>query len=109
MGADSFIAFFGVRFELSEEEMELCETREDDRIRRARKTKLDFCFDRPTDGEQYFLYVGRSLAGLGIEAKMYEKFSEAKLLEIVSETKTRLTQADISGEPALHLQLIAQY
>jgi hypothetical protein len=109
MGADSFIAFFGVRFELSEEEIEPCETKEDERIRRARKAKLDFCFDRPTDGEKYFLYVGRSLAGLGGEAEVYETLSEAQFLAVVSETKTRLTQAGISSEPSLHFQLIAQY
>jgi hypothetical protein len=109
MGADSFIAFFGVRFELLEEEIESCETRADERIRKARKAKLDFCFDRPTDGEKYFLYVGRSLAGLGVEAEVYEKLSEAELFEIVSQTKTRLTQAKIGGEPSFHFQLIAQY
>ena len=109
MGADSFIAFFGVRFELSEEEMELCETGDDDRIRRARKAKLDFCSDRATDGEKYFLYVGRSLADLLVEAGVYEKLSEAELIDVVSQTKTRLTQAEISGEPSLHFQLIAQY
>jgi len=109
MGADSFIAFFGVRFDLSEEELESCEAMEDTRIRRARKAKLDYCFDRATDGEKYFLYVGRSMAALGVEAGVYETLSESEFARVVSETKTRLAQAEISGEPSLHFQLIAQY
>jgi hypothetical protein len=109
MGADSVIAYFGVRYELSEEEMDACEAGEDERTLRARRAKLDYCFDRPTDGEGYFLYVGRRLANLGVEADVYEELSELGLLEIMAKTKTSLAKAEIAGEPALHFQLIAQY
>jgi hypothetical protein len=108
MGADSFITIYGIRYELTDSEIESCETRSDERMKRARKAKLDFCFDRPTDGERYFLYIGTTLASIRVEAERYETMTEGEFSAKISETRRRLQDAGFNDEPSLHFQLIAQ-
>ena len=109
MGADTFIAIYGIRYELTDSEVESCERKDDERMKRARKAKLDFCFDRPTDGEHYFLYIGTTLASIGVEAEQYETMPEGEFSAKISETRRRLKDAGFNDEPSLHFQLIAQY
>lgn len=109
MGADAFIAFYGVKFTLTQDEADACEEGSENRIKRARKARLDYVFDRLTDGEPYFLYVGASLAALGVEADSYTHVTEAELHSQVTETRVKLLAAGFTETPTFHFQLVAQY
>ncbi len=60
MGADAFIAFCGLRYLLSDDEVEAVEANQDDRVKVARSAKLDAYFGRLTDGEPYFFSSGHA-------------------------------------------------
>jgi hypothetical protein len=69
MGADAFIAFYGLRFELTDDELDSVERHADDRLLAARGANLHTHFGRPTDGEPHFLFVGTRLGVFGIEGE----------------------------------------
>lgn len=75
----------------------------------ARKSCLKWYIGRPTDGEAYFLLVGSELGQFGIEGAQTLQLAEGEVLQIIAETKRKLGLANLSGEPRLHFQLIAQY
>ena len=111
MGADAFVAFYGVRFEIDEDadDFELYEDESHETIRRAHDANLDTYFGRLTDGEPHFLFVGKQLSVLGVENDPDCVVSDLEFGRVQKETRKRLAAAGFSGEPALHLQLDAQY
>lgn len=108
MSADAFIAFYGVRFDLSEDELEAVEERSDPRIAAARSQKLQTHLGRLTDGESHFLLIGTKLAILGIEHDASRTISDGELEEIMRTTTIKLQSAGLRGTPELHLQLEAE-
>lgn len=111
MGADAFVAFYGVRFEIDEEadDFELFEDESHETIRRAHGADLDTYFGRLTDGEPHFLLVGKELSVLGVENDPDCVVSDAEFARVQTETRKKLAVAGFSDEPALHLRLDAQY
>lgn len=112
MGADSFIAFYGIKFELDpddEDELDACDTGADPRCQRARRAGLETFTGRMTEGEDYFLYVGRRLAWLGIEHEQHLKQSAEQLATLTADVKSRLMAADFPQAAELHFQFIGQY
>lgn len=109
MGADTFIAFCGVRYLLAESEIDAVEIHQDRRVLAARRVKLQTYFGRLTDGEPHFLLVGARLGVFGVENDSYGSFDAPTLARMMLDTRAKLAEAGLSGEPQLHLQLEAQY
>lgn len=110
MGADAVFAYFGLRYRVeSDAELDAIERGVDDRVRRAKRARLRTSLIRLTEGEPYLLLVGTELAVLGIENAGEAELSEAQLLQLMGDTKAKLAAGGFQGEPALHLQLDAQY
>ena len=112
MGADSFIAFYGIKFELDpddEDELDACDTDADPRCQRAKRAGLETFTGRMTEGEDYFLYIGRRLAWLGIEHEQHLSQSAEQLSSAVADVKAKLQAAGSVQPPELHFQFIGQY
>jgi hypothetical protein len=109
MGADTFIAFFGLRCPVAHSEIDAVENNEDRRIVAARRARLQTYFGRLTDGEDYFLFIGTRLGVFGLENDEYNAFDMKWLQDVERETRAKLADAGLTGEPQLHLQFEAQY
>lgn len=112
VGADSFIAFYGIKIAIDQNDqdaLDALETRTDFRLNDARQHGLHVYFGRPTEGENYFLYVGHRIGWLGVENDTYVQVPLDKFSEIATRVQARLKEAGFSENPALHLQLDAQY
>ena len=112
MGADAFIAFYGIKFELDpddEEGLDACDAGTDARCVKARQAGLETYTGRMTDGEDYFLYIGKRLASLGIEHDQYVTLSVEQLTSLCADVNAKLRTADFPQPPELHFQFIGQY
>jgi hypothetical protein len=112
MGADAFVAFYGVRLTIEgmeDEDLEPYQDESHEDIRRAHEAELDTYFGRFTDGEPYFLLVGKQLAILGVEDDTDCGITDAEFARISAETSRRLRAGGFTGPPGLILQLEAQY
>lgn len=113
MGADAFLGFYGVKIALhpdDEETFEACGVGTDPRCVRARGTGLETWSGRMTEGEDYYLYVGRRVASIGLEAASHTAVSRQSLQALFDDVDRRLATAGLSSTlPALHFQLEAQY
>jgi hypothetical protein len=111
MGADAFIAFYGVKIAISrtdQDTLDALEARTDSRLRDARQRGLHAYWGRVTEGEDYFLYVGYRIGLLGVENDTYVQVPLVKLNETATSVQVRLKDAGFRERPALHLQLEAQ-
>jgi hypothetical protein len=112
MGADSFIAVYGVKIALdpeNEEELDACGAETDPRCLAAKRAGLESFSGRMTDGEDYFLLIGRKVAWLGIEHDQHSTQSVERLSSIASEVSAKLKVAGFEQPPELHFQFIGQY
>lgn len=112
MGADSFVAFFGIKLALDPEDedtLEACGAETDPRCVTAKAVGLEVHSGRMTDGEDYFLFVGCCLGLIGLQHKAHSTLTETQFLEIASSVRKRLADAGFLEQPELHLQLEAQY
>ena len=109
MGADEFIAFYGLRYTLTDPEMDAVEQRSDARVIAARRPKLQTYTGRLTDGEPHFFFVGTCLGVFGVENESERSVEAATLEQIMRETAAKLQAAGLPGTPRLHLQFEAQY
>lgn len=112
MGADSFIAFYGIKFALDpddEDEIDACDEGTDARCVTATQAGLESFTGRMTDGEDYFLYIGRQVAWLGVEHEQHVAQPSERLSSIAREVNAKLTAAGFVQVPELHFQFIGQY
>jgi hypothetical protein len=111
MGADALVAFYGIRYEIQNDEESLLSLEEnrDPRCLAARRAKLACYWGRPTDGEHYFLFIGTKLGSFGIQGDVARSFTDQALIQIAEETKAKLREAQLEGEPKLWLQFEGQY
>jgi hypothetical protein len=109
MGADAFVAFYGLHYTLSDDEADAVEQQTDARVTAAKRAKLQTYFGRLTDGEPYFLLLGTRLGVFGVENECGRSFDAAALDRIMRETATKLRKAGLPDTPQLHLQLVAKY
>jgi len=112
MGADSFIAFYGIKFDLDpddEDELDACGSDADPRCVQAKRAGLETFTGRMTEGEDYFLYIGRRLAWLGVEHEQHLKQSAEQLSSTAADVRARLQAAGFAQQPELHFQFIGQY
>ncbi|GAB2842707.1 hypothetical protein GCM10027277_07430 [Pseudoduganella ginsengisoli] len=112
MGADSFVAFYGVKIALNpddEEVFDACGDNTDPRCIAAQQVGLDTFNGRMTDGEDYFLYVGRQLAWMGLEHDTYAAADVKRLAGLAADVDAKLKAAGFAQAAALHFQFIGQY
>jgi hypothetical protein len=101
MGADAWIAFYGLKFDVpcDEESLAAVEEDRDPRCRAARAARLATYMGRLTDGAPHFLFIGTDLGTFGIEGASEKSFTDEALLRIANETKAKLRDAGFEGEP----------
>ena len=115
MGADSVVICYGLRYvlgvdaEVTDRDIKSFEEGTDDRMVAARRVGLRSHFGRVTDGGEYFLLVGTLLGPYGVEGSERGHFPDPVMAETMARTKQLLKQAGLDGEPALHVQLEAQF
>ena len=95
MGAESFLLYYGLRFAVSEEEIESMETKTHPFQVEAVKAGLDSWWGNyATDGgEDYYFFVGKQLGVFGAEYSGFLSVSDEGLAQVLQETKEKLKQA----------------
>ncbi len=105
MSAESTLVFFGIRFDVLPDEIEMLETNNHPHIRKAREFGLNYYggnFAEP--GEKYFLFIGTKLGVVGAENTAEVRVAPDDLGTIVNETKAKLRRAGFETEPAFFVQ-----
>lgn len=105
MSAPVCIVFYGVRFELRQDEIEPLEERSDHRLVAARKNGLKHYWGNcGLPGEKWLLFVGASLGKFGVEGQPNAEFDKQSLQSLMAETESKLRQAGFDQVPKLYLQ-----
>ncbi len=109
MSADSFVAFYGLRWEIlspTAAQLDLLESRKDLRVVAARRVGLDYWWALTAQQTGYVLFVGRLIAQLGWEGGSAASLSEAEFARLTQEVRTSLESCGFSDSPSLHLQFV---
>jgi hypothetical protein len=112
MSADGFVLYYGLRWEISQDDeatINALEMRSDQRTQAARRHGLETYWGRTEQEDRYFLAVGKELGVFGREGHNVARFEDAQLLRIMDETKQKLKAAGFDGKPALHCQFEPDY
>ena len=105
MSASACVVYFGIRYEVSEDEISALELRTDPRQRAAKQVGLDSYwgnFGGPD--ERYVLLVGTRIAILGPEDASSSSITAARLQDIAIRTEGRLDDAGLDGLCSLHVE-----
>jgi len=105
MSTASTIVFFGVRFELTEDEVTALEERTHPKLVAATQCGLKHYwgnFDAP--GRRYLLFIGDRLGVLGLEDDREIEISTVELAARMKDTEIKLQRAGIVTAAALYLQ-----
>jgi hypothetical protein len=110
MGADVFMAFYGLEFPVPDGETlnEIVEEN-DERIVRARKQGLDWWLGRLTDGAPFHLLIGKKIGLFGVENSYGMEMSDAEVDGIRERTRQRLVAAGFEELPRLILKYESDY
>lgn len=99
------IAFYGIRLEVSEVEIESLEDRSHTAITRARKAGLQYYWGNfGVPAESYLLFVGKLLGNLGVEGVNEVRATAEDLSRIAADVTSKLTEAGFHEVPALIIQ-----
>jgi hypothetical protein len=112
MGADAFHVYYGLRWEVDaakEQDVTLLEKRQDTRQVAARTHHLDSWWGVTTDQDRYFVLVGKLIGKFGRENEHASRLHDADLAHLVAETKRKLLETGLEGEPAWHFQFEPDY
>ncbi len=105
MSADTFIGFYGVRFELRSGELESLEDKSDPRLVFARKHGLkSYWGNFGGSKEKWLLFIGARLGVFGVENEREYSIHSRALLDLMRDTEAKLTSAGVKEQPALYLQ-----
>jgi hypothetical protein len=103
--ADACVAFFGLRYEVQEHEIQGLELRSDSRIVAARKAGLKHYWGNFGGlSERHLLFIGAQLGVLGPENAGEINLSQNELQTLVDRTRARLEEAGLAGQPSFYLQ-----
>lgn len=105
MSAESTLVFYGIRFEISTEDLEALETNSHPLIKKARSSGLQFYggnFAEPD--EKYYLFVGLKFGVLGAENADEVTITDGEFATAVQKTRERLAASTFDGEPRLYIQ-----
>jgi len=104
MSASRCLVFLGIRFEVPPNEVEAVERRIDPRMKKAQANKLQ-CYwsDFGSEGEHYYLFVGKNIGVFGIEDRSELQMEMAEINGLAAETSSRLARAGFASEPILYV------
>jgi hypothetical protein len=105
MSAPSCVAYVGLRFAVSDDELKALEERQDSRQVDARNAGLKsywgrFGLERPS----YALLVGTPVGSLGPEGVGSASLAADALAALIATTRERLTTAGMDGDIGLHIE-----
>lgn len=111
MGADAFVSFVGIRYELSDDPdaLEPFERETDPRQVAAGQVGLDQYVSRATEGDPYFLYVGRLLGSFGYQDDTVKSLTSQEVRDTFEDVSERLRRGGFEVEPELWFQFEGQY
>lgn len=105
MSAPICIAFYGIRFELGQSEIEPLEERSDQRLVAARKNGLKHYWGNfGIPGEKWLLFIGASLGEFGVEGQPDAEFDKQALQSLMAETESKLLLAGFNQVPKFYFQ-----
>jgi hypothetical protein len=105
MSTDACIVYFGLRYEMREDEIEGVERRLDPRIVAARKVGLKHYWGNFGGvDEKYLLFIGSELGVLGPENANAINLSKNELKALFDNTGVKLNEAGFAGVPSLYLE-----
>jgi hypothetical protein len=100
MACEAVIVFFGVRYAVSSDDIELLENRTFPPIIAARKNGMKHYWGNFNENDpKYFLFIGDKLGIFGVENEREFQVSSDSLLARISQTRDRLAQAGFLEEP----------
>lgn len=107
MGADSTYLFYGVRYQVTEnDEIAQLNSGTHPLIKAAKRGQLQTVYGNFSldGGELYLLYVGKEIAVLGYEGITEIELSDTDLIKIQLDIRRKLSAAGFSLTPALFAQ-----
>jgi hypothetical protein len=105
MSADSTVVYYGVRFEVSDDEVVALENRSHEKIIVARRYGLKYYWGNfAAPNSKYLLFIGDELGIIGLENRRQIHFRAEDLAKRMKETETKLSRAGIAELPALYLE-----
>jgi hypothetical protein len=107
MGANSFVVFYGLRWEIdsgNQDEVTQLEENRDARQLAARQHQLDCWWGATADEDFYFLIIGKRIGRFGWEGMHALQLADAEVSAIVEETARLVADAQFEGTPAWHYQ-----
>lgn len=104
MSGDTFIAYFGVRFEIASDEIEEIEVRSDPRVVAARRGGLKYYWGNFGGlQERHVLLIGSQIGILGSENSSEVSLSPSEAQLLFDATRGKLKEAGFAETPSLHL------
>lgn len=104
MSSDTFIAYYGLRFEISNDEIEAIEDRSDARVAAARKIGMKYYWGNFGGlEERYLLFVGEEIGIFGDENSVEASFNLEDSRFSANDMKKKFNLAGFFGDPELHL------
>jgi hypothetical protein len=112
MGADSFLVYYGVRYQVTDEsELEQLSAGTHPLIKAAERGGLQHYWNNfSTDGNDYhLLIIGREIGMFGWEGLSERELADSEFEKIMQDTRDRLKRAGFSLVPALQIQFEPDY
>jgi hypothetical protein len=107
MSAESTIAFFGIRFDVPETEVEELELRRHPLIAKARTASIQHYWANFGGVDpKYVLLLGRKLSTIGFEDAIDYTVSQGELVNIMEDVRRKLQAAGFDQEPELIIQIL---
>lgn len=110
MGADGFLAYYGLRWDVTElGEISELEERSDPRVVAARANGLRHWWGTSEEPARHFLLIGAELGNFGMEGQYTRTISDEEFREIVRVTQEKLRRAGFEEPAAIHFQFEPDY
>jgi phosphopantetheine adenylyltransferase len=108
MSAEANLVFFGLRFDLAEQEVSQGDIRRHPIVVRARSVGLEHYMGNFGGSEPlYYLFIGKRIGITGAENEVELVVAANELASIVAETQEKLQDAGFDGPPMLYVNWIA--
>ncbi len=107
MSAESFVIYYGLRWEVhasEKEEITQLEKRLDRRQLVARQHELDFWWGCTIDEETFFVLLGKQVGPFGLEGEALVRLKDAEIEQLTTKTRERLQAAGFADPPAWYYQ-----
>ena len=103
--ASTTVAFFGIRLEVGEDEIESLEERTHPAIKNSRSSGLQYYWGNfGSPGEQYLLLIGRLLGKFGPENEEFLAITIQQIQQCSSDVSQKLINAGFAENPSILIQ-----